>query len=70
MQYSIGIATEQSFRYVELTDVKIWISKNASLRRVFGKSGHIYVATETDMYVICMLYVRTYAFMYCGYLFQ
>ena len=31
LQYSIGIVTEQSFRYIELTDAKIWISKNASL---------------------------------------
>ena len=34
LQYSIGIATEQSFRYIELTDAKIRISKNASLCRV------------------------------------
>ena len=31
MQYCIGTATEQSFRYIEL---KVWISKNASLCRV------------------------------------
>ena len=31
LQYSIGIATEQSFRYIELTDAKIWITKNVSL---------------------------------------
>ena len=31
MPISIGIATEQRFRYIELTDAKIWISKNASL---------------------------------------
>ena len=36
LQYSIGIATEQSFRYIELIDVKIWISKNASLCRVLA----------------------------------
>ena len=36
LQYSIGIATEQSFRYIELTDAKIWISKNASLCRVLA----------------------------------
>ena len=34
LQYSIGIATVQSFRYIELTDAKIWISKKASLCRV------------------------------------
>ena len=27
MQYSIGVATEQSFKYIKLTDAKIWISK-------------------------------------------
>ena len=32
LQCSIGIATEQSFRYIELNDAKIWISKNASCR--------------------------------------
>ena len=31
MQYNIGIAPEQSFRYIDLTDAKIWIFKNASL---------------------------------------
>ena len=35
LHYNIGIATEQSFRYIELTDAKIWISKNAPLCRVF-----------------------------------
>ena len=36
LQYSIGIATEQSFRHMEPADVKIWISKNASLCRVLA----------------------------------
>ena len=36
LQYSIDIATEQSFRYIELTDVKIWISKNAPLCQVLA----------------------------------
>ena len=36
LQYSIGIATEQDFRYIELTDERIWISKNASLCRVLA----------------------------------
>ena len=31
LHYSIGIATEQSFRLIELTDAKIWISNNASI---------------------------------------
>ena len=31
MQYSIGIAAEQNFRCIELTDAKIWISNNGSL---------------------------------------
>ena len=36
MQYSIDITTEQSFRFMEFIDAKIWISKNASLCRVFA----------------------------------
>ena len=35
LQYSIDINTKQSFRYMELIDAKIWISKNASLCRGF-----------------------------------
>ena len=31
LQYNIDITTEKSFRQIELTDTKIWISKNASL---------------------------------------
>ena len=36
LQYSIDIATQRSFRYIKLTDTKIWISKNASLCRVLA----------------------------------
>ena len=36
LQHSIDITTEQSFRYMELIDSKIWISKNASLCWVFA----------------------------------
>ena len=36
LQYSIDITTEQSFRHMELTDAKIWISKNVSLCQVFA----------------------------------
>ena len=36
MQYNINVATEQSFRYIELTDAKIWISKIAPLCRVLA----------------------------------
>ena len=32
----IDIATEQSFRYMKLTDAKIWNSKNASLFLAFA----------------------------------
>ena len=42
LQYSIGIATEQSFRYTELTDAKIWISKNASLCCVLANRVQIF----------------------------
>ena len=45
LQYSIGVATEQSFRYIELTDVKIWISKNASLCRILA-NWVTYILTE------------------------
>ena len=36
LQYSIDITTEQSFRYMEFIDAKIWISKNVSLCWVFA----------------------------------
>ena len=36
MQYNIDITIEQSFRYMELADAKIWISKNVSLCWVFA----------------------------------
>ena len=36
LQYSIDITTEQSVRYMELIDAKIWIFKNAVLCRVFA----------------------------------
>ena len=36
LQYSIDITTEQSFKCMEFIDAKIWISKNASLCRVFA----------------------------------
>ena len=40
----IDIATEQSFRYMKLTDVKIWNSKNESLCRVFAnRVTYIYI---------------------------
>ena len=34
--YSIDISAEQSFRFMEFIDAKIWISKNASLCQVFA----------------------------------
>ena len=37
----MGIATDQSFRYIELTDAKIWISKNASLCWVLANQSHL-----------------------------
>ena len=36
LQYSIDITTEQSFKYMEFIDAKIWIFKNASLCWVFA----------------------------------
>ena len=41
MQYSIDITTEQSLRDLEFVDAKIWISKNASLFRVFAIGSHV-----------------------------
>ena len=48
MQYSIDITTEQSFRYIELTDAKIWISKNASLCRVLA--NRVTISDRNSMY--------------------
>ena len=45
LQYSVDITTEQSFRYMELTDAKILISKNVSLYWV-RKLGHICYNTQ------------------------
>ena len=36
LQYSIDITTEQSFKYMEFIDAKIWISESASLCRAFA----------------------------------
>ena len=41
MQYSIGIATEESFRYIKLTDAKIWISKMCHYVRFWQIGSHI-----------------------------
>ena len=42
LQYSIDITTEQTFRYIECTDAKIWIVKNVSLCWVFVDSNDYY----------------------------
>ena len=47
--YSFGIATEQSFRYIELTDAKIWISKNALLCQVLANW-----VTNVSIGTVCM----------------
>ena len=47
--YNIGIATEQSFRYTELTDAKIWISKNASCRVLANRVTYIVCTQYTCM---------------------
>ena len=53
MHYSIDITTEQSSRYIELTDAKIWISKMCHYVG-FCKSGHI----RTYMYNTLIEYTR------------
>ena len=55
---SIAIATEQNFRYIELTDAKIWISKNASLCHElgFGKLGHIFSCWVTYLHMYMCRY--------------
>ena len=51
LQYSIGIATKQSFRYIEFTDAKIWISNNASLCRVKANRVTFLGAKNHNMYI-------------------
>ena len=51
----IGIATEQSFRYIELTDAKIWISKNVSLCQVLANCDTNYVLLMKK-WVYCYMY--------------
>ena len=47
-KYLLDITTEQSFRYMEVIDAKIWISKNASLCRVFANqvTNLLYISNE------------------------
>ena len=54
LQYSIDITTEQSFRYMEFIDAKIWISKNVSLCRVFANQVTFnYVIKPYGYFNIC-----------------
>ena len=47
MQHSIDNTTEQSFSYMELGDIKIWISKNALLCQVYANwVTHIHARTH------------------------
>ena len=59
LHYSIGIATEQSFRYIELIDVKIWISKNASLCRVLANRVTILVKFLRSADVTSILFEKS-----------
>ena len=68
MQYSIGITTEQSFRYifVELTDAKIWISNNASLCWVLANwvTYMISVKRLCTCIHVCIHYICTHNYYY------
>ena len=59
LYYSIDISKEQSFRYVELVDAKIWICKNVLLCQVCkNQITHTYTHACTHIYMYCM-YVCT-----------
>ena len=61
LQYSIGIATEKSFRHIKLTDTKIWISKNVSSCRVLANwvtscllnSAAVMQSGDQDLNITC-----------------
>ena len=62
LQYSIDNTTEQSFKYMEFIDAKIWISKNVSLCRVFANR------VTYDTYHMCMLStIRVWHVVPCTY---
>ena len=52
LHYNIGIATEQSFRYIELTDAKIWIYKNVPLCRVWQIGSQLRLTLGLESYVL------------------
>ena len=57
LHYNIGIATEQSFRYIELTDAKIWISKNVPLCRVLA--NRVTIKVDSGIRKLCTLIYST-----------
>ena len=66
MQQSIDITTEQSFRYMELTDANIWISNNASTRQVIANQvTYISSINYWQQYMLKVKYFNdvTYVFM-------
>ena len=52
LQYSIDITTEQSFKYIEFVDAKVWISKNASLCQVFANRVTFKMITTASIIII------------------
>ena len=46
LQHSIGVATEQSIRYIELTDAKIWISKMRQYVGFWQIGSHIILVMQ------------------------
>ena len=69
MQYSVGIATEQSFRYIELTDAIIWISKKHYYVGFWQIWIHMYVFsivvdTHNFIYIYVCVCVCMYVYMY------
>ena len=53
------ITTEQSFRYIELTDAKFWISKNASLCLVFANwVTNVCNTTQNNIVHTCVMFTH------------
>ena len=59
LQYNIDITTEQSFRYMEFIHAKIWISKSASLCRVFANRVTIMSNCIQGTVEVAIIYVFT-----------
>ena len=60
MQQDIDITTEQSFRYMELADTTIRISKNASLCQAFANLV-TYVKRNANITEVPAIHLTTYS---------